>query len=79
MQTCCIRPRCERFAQLRASINVLTGDEEIPVLLQGLAVLSDHVVQAQVQLVEGERLLRVGCGFSRRVVVGFLRRTNVDM
>lgn len=51
-----------------------TGDEEVSVLLQGFAVLADHVVQTQVQLVKGESLLRVGSGFSRRVVVGFLRK-----
>lgn len=42
-------------------------------LLQSLAVLADHVVQTQVQLVKGESLLCVGSSFSRRVVVSFLR------
>lgn len=43
-------------------------------LLQSFAVLADHVVQTQVQLVKGEGLLCVGSGFSRRVVVGLLRK-----
>lgn len=51
-----------------------TGDEEVPVLFQSFAVLANHVVQTQVQLVKGESLLRVGSAFSRRVVVGFLRK-----
>lgn len=44
-------------------------------LFQSFAVLAHHVVQTQVQLVKGESLLCVGRGFSRRVVVGFLRKS----
>lgn len=44
-------------------------------LFQSFAVLADHVVQTQVQLVKGESLLSVGGGFTRRVVVGFLSKT----
>lgn len=43
-------------------------------LFQSLAVLADHVVQTQVQLVKGESLLCVGSSLSRRVVVSFLRK-----
>lgn len=42
-------------------------------LFQSLAVLPNHVVEAQVQLVEGEGLLRVGGSLPRGVVVGLLR------
>ena len=35
----------------------LTGNEEVAVLLQWLAVLSDHMVQAEVQLIVGQHLL----------------------
>lgn len=45
-------------------------------LFQSLAVLANHVVQTQVQLVKGESLLCVGGSFSRRVIVGFLRKES---
>lgn len=59
--------------QASRALRLPTGDEEVSVLLQSLAVLADHVVQTQVQLVKGESLLCVGSSFSRRVVVSFLR------
>ncbi len=57
---------------------MLTGDEEISMLFQSFAVLADHVIQAEVQLVKGERLLSVGGSFSCRVVVSFLQRANIN-
>lgn len=54
-------------------IQMLTSDEEVSMLFQSLAVLSDHVIQAKVQFVEGERLLRVRSRFSCWVVISFLR------
>lgn len=56
-----------------------TGNEKISVLFQSLTVLADHVIQTKVQLIKGERLLCVGGGFSRRVIVGFLGRAKVNM
>lgn len=58
---------------------MLTSDKEISMLFQSLAVLADHVIQAQVKLVKGERLLRVGSSFSCRVIVSFLRRANTNI
>lgn len=55
-----------------------TSNEEISVLFQSLTVLADHVIQTEVQLIKGERLLCVGGSFSRRVIVGFLGRENVN-
>lgn len=43
-------------------------------LLQRLAVLAHHVIQAQVQLVERQRLLGVGRRLASRVIVRFLER-----
>lgn len=51
---------------------MLTSYEEISMFFQCLAVLADHMVQAEIQLVKGERLLCVGSSFSCWVVVSFL-------
>ncbi|KAF3854456.1 hypothetical protein F7725_022511 [Dissostichus mawsoni] len=42
---------------------MLTSDEKVSMLFQSLTVLSHHVIQPEVQLVKGERLLRVGGSF----------------
>lgn len=45
-------------------------------LFQGLAVFPHNVVQTQVQLVERQRLLRVGCCFPCGIIVCFLKQTT---
>lgn len=50
--------------------------KEVAVLFQGLAVFPHNVVQTQVQLVERQRLLRVGCCFPCGIVVCFLKQTT---
>lgn len=54
------------------STQMLTSNEEVSMFFQCLAVLANHVIQAEIQLVKGESLLRVGSSFSRWVVVSFL-------
>lgn len=58
---------------------MLTSDEEISMLFQSLTVLADHMIQTEVELVKGERLLRVGSSFSRRVIVSFLKGANINI
>lgn len=45
-------------------------------LFQSLAVLAHDVIKSQVQLVEGQSLLRVRCPLPRGVVISFLFQTN---
>ena len=61
-----------------AFAHLLTGDKEISMLFQSLTVLADHMIQAEVQLIKGERLLRVSGSFSCRVIVSFLKRANIN-
>ena len=55
----------------------VTCNEEVSMLLQSLAVLADHMVKTQVQLVEGQGLLGVGSRFTCWIVVSFLWRSEV--
>lgn len=56
-----------------------TCDEEVAMFLQSLAVLAHYVVESQVQLVEGQSLLRVRCRFPCGVVVGFLLNSTISV
>lgn len=47
-------------------------------LFQGLAVFPHNVVQTQVQLVERQRLLCVGCCFPCGIVICFLKQTTLQ-
>lgn len=52
--------------------HVLTCDQEVAMLLQRLTIFAHYVVQAQIQLIEGQCLLGVSSCLSSWVIICFL-------
>jgi len=50
--------------------------QEVGVFFQRFTVFANNVVQTEIELIECQRLLRLVCGFSGWISVGFLQKCS---